>query len=207
MDVICSRPGVASRRSKDCARTRYCTPRAPRSPEKGVAGSLRQRLCYPLRVTPGTRHDMETGQGNPRNSRKPVDDPRTQAVIGAAIEVQTQLGTGYLERVYHKALEVELAAAGVPFLSEVEIPVRYKGQLLPVCYRGDLVCYDDVLVELKAQREFGAPEHSQVINYLVAGQFPVGLLLNFGESPLGIKRYVGPTHFRPRTPSIGSDGN
>ena len=141
-----------------------------------------------------------TEQGNARNARNPLDDPRTQAIIGAAIEVHTVLGPGYLEKVYHLALEEELAAVGVPYRSEVDMPVWYKGHLLGVGYRADLVCHGDVLVELKAQRAVGKPEAAQVINYLKAGRVPVGLLLNFGEPVLNVKRFVGPEHFRRPVP-------
>ncbi len=139
-------------------------------------------------------------QGTARNARKPLDDDRTKAILGAAIEVHTTLGAGYLEKVYHLALEVELARAAVPFRSEVEMPIWYKGRLLGATYRADVVAYGDILVELKAQRSVGVAEHAQVINYLKAGRLPVGLLLNFGEPTLNIKRFVGPEHFRPRVP-------
>lgn len=112
------------------------------------------------------------------------------------------LGSGYLERVYHLALEVELAQRKVPFRSEVEVPIWYKGDRLRATYRADIIAYDDVLVELKAQRSVGVVEQAQVINYLKAGRLPVGLLLNFGESTLNIRRFVGPEHFQP--PDQGS---
>jgi GxxExxY protein len=139
--------------------------------------------------------DSPLEQGNARNPRKPFDDPRTAAIIGAAIEVHRTLGPGYLERVYHDALEIELAAVGVPFESEVGIPIRYKGIRLAAHYRVDLVCHGEVLVELKAQQSVGNVEAAQLINYLTACRLPIGLLLNFGESELRIKRYVGPEHF------------
>lgn len=144
--------------------------------------------------------DEPPEQGTARNARKPFEDPRTQAIIGAAIEVHKTLGPGFLERVYHEALQVELARAGIPFGSEVEVPVHYKGFRLPATYRTDLVCHGDILVELKAQQSVGTSEAAQVINYLKACRLPVGLLLNFGEPELRIKRYVGPEQFRNRAP-------
>lgn len=136
-------------------------------------------------------------QGTARNPRKPFGDPRTEAILGAAIEVHACLGPGYLERVYHQALEVELEDRAIPFRSEVEAPVYYKGRRLQATYRVDLVCHGNLLVELKAQQSVSGIEAAQVINYLKACRFPVGLLLNFGEPALRIKRYVGPEHFRP----------
>ena len=135
-------------------------------------------------------------QGAHGDARKPLEDPRTQAIIGSAIEVHRVLGPGYLERVYHEALEIELGAAGVPFRSEVEIPVWYRGIRLPATYRADIVCHGDVLLELKAQTAVGAVEQAQVINYLKACRLPVGLLLNFGQERLAVRRFVGPEHFR-----------
>lgn len=139
--------------------------------------------------------DISPEQGNARNARKPVDDPRTQAILGAAIEVHKTLGSGYLEKVYHLALEHELRAAGVPFQSEVEMSIWYKGHRLEATYRADVLCHGDILLELKAQKSVGGVEHAQVINYLKAGHVPVGLLLNFGEPVLNIRRFVGPEHF------------
>lgn len=135
-------------------------------------------------------------QGTARNARKPFQDAQTQAVLAAATEVHRHLGAGYLEKVYHLAMERELAAAGIPYRSEVEVPVWYKGHPLGVGYRADLICFKDVLVELKAQKSVGQVEAAQVINYLKGGRLPVGLLLNFGEPVLNIKRFVGPEHFQ-----------
>lgn len=140
--------------------------------------------------------DPPAEQGDARSARKPVDDLRTQAIIGAAIEVHKVLGSGYLEKVYHLALEHELSAIGVPFKSEVEMPIWYKGHRLGATYRVDVLCHGDIVVELKAQKSVGVVEQAQVINYLKAGRVPVGLLMNFGEAVLNVKRFVGPEHFR-----------
>jgi GxxExxY protein len=134
-----------------------------------------------------------------RNAQNPQNrpDPRKRDIIGAAIEVHSTLGSGYLERVYHEALALELKGLGIPFRSEVEVPIWYKGIPLGVGYRADLLCFGDLLVELKAQESIGRVDAAQVINYLKAGRIPVGLLLNFGEPILRIKRFAGPEHFRP----------
>ncbi|MFA5944563.1 MAG: GxxExxY protein [Candidatus Thermoplasmatota archaeon] len=144
--------------------------------------------------------DAPTEQGNARNARKPFDDARTEAIIAAAIEVHMTLGPGYLERVYHEALEIELERAGIPFASEVDVAVHYKEIILPATYRADVICHGDILLELKAQRIIAGLERAQVINYLKAGRIPVGLLLNFGEELLNVKRFVGPSHFQPSVP-------
>jgi GxxExxY protein len=118
------------------------------------------------------------------------NDPRTYAVIGAALEVHRHLGCGFLEAVYQEAMEFELAARGIPFQAQVDIPIRYKGLVLKTFYRADFVCFDAVVVELKALTQIGSVEEAQVINYLKATGFEIGLLLNFGRTSLQSKRYI-----------------
>jgi len=117
-------------------------------------------------------------------------DPRTYAIIGAAMEVHRQLGCGFLEAVYQEALEIELAARGIPFRTQEQLLIRYKGQVLQATYRMDLLCYDSVVVELKALARLSSTEEAQVINYLKATGCSVGLLLNFGASSLQYKRFI-----------------
>ena len=117
-------------------------------------------------------------------------DPRTYAIIGAAIEVHKQLGRGFLEAVYQEALAVELASRNVPFAREVELPILYKGLKLHTGYRADFVCYDTIILELKALRSTGVVEDAQLINYLKATKMHIGPLLNFGANSLEFKRFV-----------------
>ncbi|HUY38280.1 MAG TPA: GxxExxY protein [Candidatus Binataceae bacterium] len=117
-------------------------------------------------------------------------DERTYAIVGAAMEVHRELGNGFLEPIYQQALALELEARAIPFRREVEIVVRYKGQELDSTYRADFICFDEVVVELKALARFGGTEQSQVINYLKATGFKVGLLLNFGTPSLEYRRFV-----------------
>ena len=113
------------------------------------------------------------------------------AVVGAAIEVQKVLGLGFLEPVYQEAMEIELKLRSVPFQAQVPLVVLYKGQELTRQYIADLVCYGQIIVELKALERLSGREEAQLLNYLKATSFPVGLLINFGGSTkLEWKRFV-----------------
>lgn len=117
-------------------------------------------------------------------------DPQTFAIIGAAMAVHQELGAGFLESVYQEALAIEFGLQGIPFRQEVKLPVMYKGHLLTKVFRVDFICFDEVLVELKAQNTLAGPDESQIINYLKAGTCDRGLLLNFGTKSLQHRRFV-----------------
>jgi GxxExxY protein len=102
-------------------------------------------------------------------------------IIGAAIEVHRTLGSGFLEAVYQEAMEIELASRQIPFRSQVQLPVYYKGTLLTKCYCADLLCFEAIVVEFKAVSRSSGYEKAQVLNYLKATGMRVGLLINFGD--------------------------
>mgnify|MGYP003382456498 CR=1 FL=1 len=103
------------------------------------------------------------------------------AIVGAAIEVHKELGPGFLEAVYQEALEIELASRNVPFEGQKPLTVRYKGRKLKKEYVADLVCYGQVIVEIKTIARLTEREEAQLINYLKATGIRVGLLINFNS--------------------------
>ena len=117
-------------------------------------------------------------------------DPRTYAIIGAAIEVHKHLGCGFLESVYQEALAIELGLREIPFRREVRLPVSYKGQVLVTSFCADFICFETLVVELKALAHMSGSEEAQLINYLKATRYKVGLLLNFGTRSLEHRRFV-----------------
>ncbi len=122
---------------------------------------------------------------------KPPDkDPRSHVIIGAAMEVHRLLGCGFLEAVYQEALAHEFAALGIPCLRECALPVFYKGIKLATQYRADFICYESIVVEIKALDRLGPTEESQILNYLKATSLQVGLLLNFGAKSLEFRRFI-----------------
>lgn len=117
-------------------------------------------------------------------------DPETYDIIGAAMEVHRVLGHGFLEAVYQEALEHELVLRGIPFIAQAELPISYKGRALQCSYRADLLCFDSLIVELKALSSLTSAHDAQVLNYLKATGLQRGLLLNFGTASLEHKRLV-----------------
>ena len=108
-----------------------------------------------------------------------VYEDETFAVRGAIYEVYKNLGAGFLEAVYQEAMEIELAERSIPFRSQAEIPVCYKGHILRQAYRADIICYGKIILELKAVKQL-LPEHAaQLQNYLRATGLKVGLIVNF----------------------------
>ena len=111
-------------------------------------------------------------------------------IIGAAMEVHKILGCGFLEAVYQEALELEFQYRKIPYEREVQLDIYYKEQLLKKHYQADFICYDDIIVELKALSALTSEHESQLLNYLKATGSKVGLLINFGNKSLEYKRMV-----------------
>ena len=113
----------------------------------------------------------------------------TEQIVGAAFEVHSILGYGFLERVYQRAMQVELNARGVKSDLESKITVRFKGEVVGD-YEADLLVEDRVIVELKVAKEYQSADEAQLLNELKATGIKVGLLINFGRTKVEFKRFV-----------------
>ena len=117
-------------------------------------------------------------------------DEITGKIINSCMEVHNELGNGFLEPVYQEALEEEFKIQGIPYVREKLLPVMYKGKQLKKEYYADFVCYDDIIVELKAVSVLSKPHKAQVLNYINAANKEIGLLINFGETKLKWERII-----------------
>ena len=121
------------------------------------------------------------------------------AIIGAAMDVYNNLGPGFLKAVYQEAMEIETLARKIPALPEQKLYIQYKGATLKKFYEADLVCYEKIIVEIKAMERLTSREESQILNYLKATGFSVGILINFGaHNDLEWKRMVLTQYKQPR---------
>ena len=105
------------------------------------------------------------------------------AIQGAVFEVNRTMGSGFLEAVYQECLCLEFSNRGVPFVATPSLKLKYKGNALKQTYVPDFICYDGIIVELKATRELTSEHRAQVLNYLKATGLRLGLLVNFGAFP------------------------
>lgn len=129
-----------------------------------------------------------------------AEHPTTRAVIGAFYYVYNQLGSGFLEGVYHRALGNTLERAGLQVEREAPLRVYFEGQDVGE-FRADLVVNGRVIVEVKAVDRLVRAHEAQLINYLRASDLPVGLLLNFGPQA-SYRRLVGPAANRRAEPRV-----
>lgn len=110
-----------------------------------------------------------------------VFEKESYALNGAAFEVYSQLGAGFLEAVYQEALAIEFKNRGIPFEKEKDIDIYYGGIVLKQKYRADFVCFGKIIVELKAVSQLDDSHRSQVYNYLSATGYKLGIIYNFGH--------------------------
>jgi len=104
-------------------------------------------------------------------------------IVGACFEVYKDKGSGFLEGVFQECLELELGFQGIPHIAQAPLSLSYKGHSLKQRYVADLVCYDKIIVELKAVEKLSDEHRSQLLNYLNATGHRLGLLINFGHHP------------------------
>ena len=103
-------------------------------------------------------------------------------IIGAAMQVYKELGCGFVEVVYQEALEIEFSKRNIPFVREPELKILYGEYILNKTFKPDFICYNKIIVELKAVQELDDFHRSQTYNYLKTANMRLGLLINFGQS-------------------------
>lgn len=104
-------------------------------------------------------------------------------IMGACFEVYKEMGCGFTENIYQECLEIELGLQNIPFTAQKELQLIYKDRVLNHKFKPDFICYDKIVVEIKALSKLTNEHHSQVINYLNATHYKLGLLINFGHYP------------------------
>ena len=111
-------------------------------------------------------------------------------ILGACFAVHSELGCGFLENVYHEALAKELTIRKIPFKKEAKLDIIYRNEYLSKKYYADFICYDKIILELKACENISDNHIAQVVNYLSATNFKLGIIINFGSESLTYKRVV-----------------
>ena len=104
-------------------------------------------------------------------------------IMGACFEVYKEKGSGFLEAVYQECLQIEFELQGIPFLKKSALTLSYKGRRLACSYEPDFICFEKIIVEIKAVSALGKDHRAQVHNYLKATGYKLGLLVNFGHYP------------------------
>ena len=113
------------------------------------------------------------------------------AIMGACFHVHKAMGCGFLENVYQECLEIEFGVQKIPFESYKELKLTYRNKQLKQTYKPDFVCYDKIIIEIKAISNLLDEHKAQVLNYLNASGLKLGILVNFGHYPkLEYERFV-----------------
>ena len=123
--------------------------------------------------------------------KKLIFKEEVYAIIGASMEVYNEMGNGFLEAVYQEALGLELTERAIPFQQQKLLPIFYKKYRLRKEYKADFVVFDKIIVEIKAEKKLTTNDEAQLLNYLHATKFQLGVLINFGaEDNLEWKRMI-----------------
>ena len=110
-------------------------------------------------------------------------------IIGAAMSVHRYFGCGFTEKVYQDAFEIELKNSGIPYQREVQLHASYRCIQMSSTFIPDFICYDNIIIELKAVKELDDMHRSQAINYAKVADYPLAILINFGEPSLKFERF------------------
>lgn len=136
-------------------------------------------------------HNIGTMKPSEGHARELIFKEEVFQIIGAAMEVYYKLGRGFGEPIYQEAFVRELTHRKIPNVPQCELFVYYKGKPLTTYYKPDVVCFGEVIIELKALDRLTSIEESQILNYMRVSQKRVGLLINFGSrGNLEWKRYA-----------------
>lgn len=119
-------------------------------------------------------------------------------IIGCCMRVHSQLGSGFLEAVYEEALMKEFIKQAIPFERQVNLDLYYDGEKMKKKYRADFVCYQKIIIEIKAVNHIPKVFYKQLLNYLKITEYELGMLINFGDSSLQYKRIVNTKNFNSR---------
>ena len=123
-------------------------------------------------------------------SKKIIYKEESYAIVGACMKVHRALGPGFLEAVYEEVVEKEFIVQNIPYRRQVKLDLYYEGVQLKKYYRADFVCYDSIIVELKAVTQIPSVFYAQLQNYLKCTNMELGMLINFGTPSLTYKRIV-----------------
>jgi GxxExxY protein len=136
-----------------------------------------------LQITETTNPTNHTNKKLSGSNGELVLKAESYRIVGACFEVYNELGPGFLEAVYQEAMSYEFRDQAIPFIPERLLPIKYKRHQLSTTYKPDFVCFDQVIVELKAVSRLTDEHRAQVHNYLRATDFKLALLVNFGQHP------------------------
>ena len=117
-------------------------------------------------------------------------DKKTHEIIGAGQEVHRIIGPGHLEAVYQECLRIEFDEREIPYVSQPQLQIYYKDKKLQKSYIPDFVVFGEITVEIKAEKALTRVDEAQILNSLKISRHKVGLLFNFGEESLRVKRFV-----------------
>ena len=129
------------------------------------------------------REESTTNHHKPHEQKNILFKDECYDIYGCIYAVNRKLGVGFLEAVYQEALEIELRKKNIPFVSQQELAIVYDGIPLANKYIADIICYEKIIIELKAVSKINNQHKAQLMNYMAAAGFKLGLLVNFNSFP------------------------